>query len=218
MSLVSFEGSLHQAIEFVFGSIFICETIDLAKTIAFSELKRICVTIDGDVVDPCGALIGGYHSPNSAILSVYSELIQAKRELEKGELQIHEIQEKMRSHSDQGRPKINLKGKIENHRFRIDLLKKKDEEIPKIFEEDIEQKRLKQEELCSYLRFLQKRNEEIQSEMKELELENQKLEEKPEETMVFLRKMKEKQKGSIRNSERIIRDKRGIGSNRRRTE
>lgn len=41
--------------EYVFGDVFVCKNIDIAKRVTFDQriLKR-CVTLDGDSTDPRG--------------------------------------------------------------------------------------------------------------------------------------------------------------------
>lgn len=44
--------------EYVFGDVFICKNIDIAKRVTFDQriLKR-CVTLDGDSTDPRGKFL-----------------------------------------------------------------------------------------------------------------------------------------------------------------
>lgn len=60
LSLVCYESELHKAMEWVFGTSFVCKDMDVAKTVAFhKDVSRKCVTLDGDVFDPAGTLTGG---------------------------------------------------------------------------------------------------------------------------------------------------------------
>lgn len=60
LSLISYDKEVHNAMQWVFGSVFICKDMDSAKKVAFhpSIMKRT-VTLDGDVMDPAGTLSGG---------------------------------------------------------------------------------------------------------------------------------------------------------------
>lgn len=60
LSLVEYKPELQKAMEFVFGTTFVCNNMDNAKKVAFD--KRIMtrtVTLGGDVFDPHGTLSGG---------------------------------------------------------------------------------------------------------------------------------------------------------------
>lgn len=60
LSLVEYKPELQKAMEFVFGTTFVCNNMDNAKKVAFD--KRIMtrtVTLGGDVFDPQGTLSGG---------------------------------------------------------------------------------------------------------------------------------------------------------------
>lgn len=46
--------------EFVFGDAFICRDKYVAEKVAFHKrIKRVCITLDGDVYNPFGTLSGG---------------------------------------------------------------------------------------------------------------------------------------------------------------
>ncbi|XP_042214594.1 structural maintenance of chromosomes protein 2-like [Homarus americanus] len=60
LSLVCYDHDLHKAMEWVFGSSFICHDMDVAKQVTFNKnIMRKSVTLDGDVFDPAGTLTGG---------------------------------------------------------------------------------------------------------------------------------------------------------------
>lgn len=79
LSLVEYKPELQKAMEFVFGTTFVCNNMDNAKKVAFD--KRIMtrtVTLGGDVFDPHGTLSGGMfyiHCVNSSVVnSLYLSL------------------------------------------------------------------------------------------------------------------------------------------------
>lgn len=60
LSLVEYKPELQKAMEFVFGTTFVCDNMDNAKKVAFD--KRIMtrtVTLGGEIFDPHGTLSGG---------------------------------------------------------------------------------------------------------------------------------------------------------------
>lgn len=60
LSLVGYEEELKAAMEYVFGSSFVCKNMDLAKKVTFNEnIMKRSVTLEGDSFDPAGTLTGG---------------------------------------------------------------------------------------------------------------------------------------------------------------
>ena len=62
IDLVDFDPELTKAIEFVFGSVFVCANLDAANALAFNSdrsVSKLCVTLQGDKVNPGGELSGG---------------------------------------------------------------------------------------------------------------------------------------------------------------
>lgn len=70
LSLVSFDGSVAAAMDFVFGSTFVCDTKDAANMVAFDRrLGHRAVTLEGDVYEPSGTLSGGSAPSSGDILT-----------------------------------------------------------------------------------------------------------------------------------------------------
>ncbi|ELK26478.1 Structural maintenance of chromosomes protein 2 [Myotis davidii] len=90
LSLVEYKPELQKAMEFVFGTTFVCDNMDNAKKVAFD--KRIMtrtVTRGGEVFDPHGTLSGGARSQAASILTKFQELkdVQDKLRIKENELQ-----------------------------------------------------------------------------------------------------------------------------------
>lgn len=57
---MGYEADLRKAMEYVFGSTLVCDTLDNAKKVAFDrQVMTKTVTLGGDVFDPQGTLSGG---------------------------------------------------------------------------------------------------------------------------------------------------------------
>ncbi len=60
LSLVGYESELRKAMEYVFGTTLVCDSLDNAKKVAFDKgVSTKTVTLGGDVFDPQGTLTGG---------------------------------------------------------------------------------------------------------------------------------------------------------------
>lgn len=69
MSLIKYDKKLYKAMAYVFGGVLICKDIKVAKTLAFDpNVRRKCVTLGGDVVDPSGVLSGGAAARGGSLL------------------------------------------------------------------------------------------------------------------------------------------------------
>ena len=64
---VQFERTVEPAMQFVFGSSFVCPDVQTASQLAFtSTIARRAVTLDGDVIDPHGTMEGGVSAQQQA--------------------------------------------------------------------------------------------------------------------------------------------------------
>ena len=60
LTLVGYAENVQEAIEFVFGSTLVCESLEVAQKVAFSPNVRVrTATVGGEVVEPSGVLEGG---------------------------------------------------------------------------------------------------------------------------------------------------------------
>nr|XP_057941662.1 structural maintenance of chromosomes protein 2 [Doryrhamphus excisus] len=129
LSLVGYESDVRKAMEYVFGSTMVCDTLDNAKRVAFD--KRVMtktVTLGGDIFDPQGTLSGGARSQSASVLSSLQEVKQVQSDLNVKEAQLREIEQQLAS----------LKGTADKHR----QLKQQHE--LKVEEEQILQAKLQQ--------------------------------------------------------------------------
>ncbi len=98
LSLVIAESNVMNAIEYVFGSAFICEDKDAACTVAFdSRIGCKAVTVDGDVYEPSGTLSGGSSASGSSILSRLCEYNKLRSEYDRLEKTLRQKRESLES-------------------------------------------------------------------------------------------------------------------------
>uniref|UniRef100_A0A8D3CCD5 Structural maintenance of chromosomes protein n=1 Tax=Scophthalmus maximus TaxID=52904 RepID=A0A8D3CCD5_SCOMX len=129
LSLVGYESDLRKAMEYVFGSTLVCDTLDNAKRVAFDrQVMTKTVTLGGDIFDPQGTLSGGARSQAASVLTSLQELKEVQDHLREKEAQLHNIERQLTS----------LKGTAEKYR----QLKQQHE--LKVEEEQILQAKLQQ--------------------------------------------------------------------------
>jgi structural maintenance of chromosome 2 len=82
LSLIGYEDEVNAAMEYVFGSTFICDDASTAKGVTFNPAVRMkSVTLDGDVYDPSGTLSGGSAPQSSGVLVTLQKLNELTAEL-----------------------------------------------------------------------------------------------------------------------------------------
>ncbi|KAI4323792.1 hypothetical protein L6164_023370 [Bauhinia variegata] len=82
LSLVGYVEELESAMEHVFGSTFVCKTIDAAKEVAFNQETRTqSVTLEGDIFQPSGLLTGGSRKGGGDLLRQLYALAEAESKL-----------------------------------------------------------------------------------------------------------------------------------------
>uniref|UniRef100_A0A8C9YE68 Structural maintenance of chromosomes protein n=1 Tax=Sander lucioperca TaxID=283035 RepID=A0A8C9YE68_SANLU len=129
LSLVGYESDLRKAMEYVFGSTLVCDTLDNAKKVAFDkQVMTKTVTLGGDIFDPQGTLTGGARSQSASVLSSLQELKEVRDNLNDKEAQLQDTERQLAS----------LKGTAEKYR----QLKQQSE--LKVEEEQILQAKLQQ--------------------------------------------------------------------------
>uniref|UniRef100_A0A3Q3GW16 Structural maintenance of chromosomes protein n=1 Tax=Labrus bergylta TaxID=56723 RepID=A0A3Q3GW16_9LABR len=98
LSLVGYESDLRKAMEYVFGSTLVCDTLDNAKRVAFDrQVMTKTVTLGGDIFDPQGTLSGGARSQSASVLSSLQELKEVRDNLNESEAQLQEIERQLSS-------------------------------------------------------------------------------------------------------------------------
>ncbi|XP_034044489.1 structural maintenance of chromosomes protein 2 [Thalassophryne amazonica] len=98
LSLVGYEADLRKAMEYVFGSTLVCDTLDNAKKVAFDkQVMTKTVTLGGDIFDPQGTLSGGARSQSASLLSSLQELKEVRDSLNDKEAQLQETERQLAS-------------------------------------------------------------------------------------------------------------------------
>ncbi|EFB18880.1 hypothetical protein PANDA_014755, partial [Ailuropoda melanoleuca] len=126
LSLVEYNPELQKAMEFVFGTTFVCNNMDNAKKVAFD--KRIMtrtVTLGGDVFDPHGTLSGGARSQAASILTKFQELKDVQDELRIKENKLLALDEELAGLKNTAEKYRQLKQQWEMKTEEADLLQTK---------------------------------------------------------------------------------------------
>lgn len=77
LSLLNYDKHLQPAMEYIFGNVFICKDLNVARQITFHDrIRRRCVTLEGDVTDPSGTLSGGARQKTASVLLQLVEITE----------------------------------------------------------------------------------------------------------------------------------------------
>ncbi len=80
LELVGYDAEVEAAMKYTFGSSLICESLAVAKSVAFHKgVRTRTVTLEGDSFEPQGTLTGGSKSPLGSVLAKLRQLEDAKR-------------------------------------------------------------------------------------------------------------------------------------------
>jgi chromosome segregation protein len=166
--LISYDKKYASAIDHIFGDTIIVENLGVARDIGIGSIRM--VTLDGDLIEPTGAMVGGYYEKKEifGVDKEIGEYMQAKRDLAEEinflRVEIEQIAKKIEE----------LKKMEEKEDKEIALL----EEERVRLEEDIEELKNKRKELYEQRILLQNKinKTKIRAAKLEAELENYRLE------------------------------------------
>uniref|UniRef100_A0A8C2CA80 Structural maintenance of chromosomes protein n=1 Tax=Cyprinus carpio TaxID=7962 RepID=A0A8C2CA80_CYPCA len=129
LSLVGYESELRKAMEYVFGTTLVCDSLDNAKKVAFDKgVSTKTVTLGGDVFDPQGTLTGGARAQTASVLSKLAEVKDIQDSLRAKEAELTAVESELSS----------LKGTAEKYRQLKQQLDLKTEEA-RILETKLQQ-------------------------------------------------------------------------------
>ncbi|CAH1243955.1 SMC2 [Branchiostoma lanceolatum] len=98
LSLVGYEDEVKAAVNYVFGSTLVCDTLDNAKKVTFDKkVMTRSVTLDGDVFEPSGVLSGGAQKKTESILAKLNEYKSANEELQEKQQQLGAVEKELQA-------------------------------------------------------------------------------------------------------------------------
>ncbi|ACV24686.1 chromosome segregation protein SMC [Methanocaldococcus fervens] len=189
IDLVEFDEKYRKIFEYVFGNTVVVENIDIAKELAKKYRKVRFVTLDGDVIEPSGVMVGGTFKSRAKIkvdvdLSklnrIADEIIAIEGELRNIKEEIERLNEIIRKSSAK-------KMEIENT---LEIIKKNEMRRREIVEKNnikIKELELKNKEILDELEELKINKEEILDKINEIESKINELIEKRERIMKELK-------------------------------
>ncbi|KAK2653531.1 hypothetical protein Ddye_013387 [Dipteronia dyeriana] len=148
LSLVGYSDELKTAMEYVFGSTFVCKNTDVAKEVAFNRDTRTpSVTLDGDIFQPSGLLTGGSRRGGGDLLRQLHRLADAESNLLIHQKRLSEIELKISGLLPLQKKFTDLKAQLELKLYDLSLFQGRVEqnehhklsEVIKKIEEELEE-------------------------------------------------------------------------------
>lgn len=99
LSLVGSENEVRKAMEYVFGSTLVCNTMEKAKQVAFDVYVRT-VTLDGEIFDPAGTLTGGAQSRQAPVLAELMAIKDARSNVHHAKNELTVVEDQLRKIKD----------------------------------------------------------------------------------------------------------------------
>lgn len=101
LDLVTFDDKYRPALELIFGNVLVCANIDIAMKLAYDpQIRKKCVTVDGDVVDPGGTQFGGARQTNYTIYELAEDYLRDKRRFAELDQKCKNTDQRIRQLSD----------------------------------------------------------------------------------------------------------------------
>lgn len=122
LSLIDYDDSVADAMNYVFGSTLIVPDLDTAKTVTFDRsVLRKSVTYDGDVMAPAGTMSGGSRPSNGAILTRMAELREAQAALDAAEAELDTVNTELNNLRKSAAAYKKLSSALELKRHEVEL-------------------------------------------------------------------------------------------------
>ncbi|XP_044253418.1 structural maintenance of chromosomes protein 2 [Tribolium madens] len=97
LDYLSYDKKMQSVMEHIFGNVFICKDMSVARRVAFdNRIRRKCVTLDGDIVDPAGTLTGGSREQTESVLKQLDSIQQIEQQLSAKEHEFEKIESEIR--------------------------------------------------------------------------------------------------------------------------
>ena len=126
IDLIEYDDDLRPAMEHIFGNILVCADLEMANKVAFNDrVKKLCVTLKGDKVDPGGMLSGGSLSNQGSTLMHVAELMKVKAELAAKATEVEEAESEMKILSATAKKYNQLNHDLETKRVELERIQER---------------------------------------------------------------------------------------------
>jgi structural maintenance of chromosome 2 len=126
LELIGYDEELEKAMQYAFGTSFVCNDSATAKKLAFhKDVASRCVTLDGDDFNPSGTLTGGSRNQTNAILSQLHALAEQEAKLAKHTSKLRDLSAKMDDLNKEKSQFAKVKNEVDLKEHSLELLRKR---------------------------------------------------------------------------------------------
>jgi chromosome segregation protein len=131
-NLIKFDSKFANAVEFVFGNTLVVETLDAARAIGIGRARM--VTLDGDLVERSGAMVGGYYARIPRLATARDEIEEYQKlkrrleeEIETFSKEVRELEAKLKEYekSEEIKEFVDLEKLKVDSEQELDVLRQK---------------------------------------------------------------------------------------------
>lgn len=126
LELVGYDEELRVAMQYTFGSSFVCKDTATAKQLAFhKDIASRCVTLDGDDFNPSGTLTGGSRNKSNCILSHLHALAQYETDLKAHQMTLSDLSFQLAAINKEKAQYIQVKKEVDIKAHSLELLQRR---------------------------------------------------------------------------------------------
>lgn len=126
LSLVGYEDEVARAMEYVFGTTLVCDSLATARTVTFNKKVMVkSVTLDGDAFDPQGTLSGGSRSNRGSVLLQLSKLRELRMKVDELSQSISEGKKKLAGWDQAAKMYSKVSEKLDLAKHELGLVKER---------------------------------------------------------------------------------------------
>ncbi|KAI5966920.1 SMC2 [Candida pseudojiufengensis] len=176
INLVEYDPKIQKAMQYVFGTTFICADPDAAKKVTFDpQIRTRSITIEGDTYDPEGNVSGGSRRFNSSILLILRDYNKVLKKLNGIEEELKYLQNEITSWENTMKATAGMRKEIEMDKYEL----------------SIQERKLESNQASSILKLNEQRTKEIEALKNEIETNKKNCESYEEEIKQIEKDIKE---------------------------
>lgn len=124
LDLIRYDPSLRTVMEYVFGRVFICRDMTVAKQVTYHRsIMTSSITLEGDQLNAEGTLSGGAQQQQTPILEMVAEHKEFSKRLDAKRAELRRIQDEINNIQATATQYNNLKRQLEAANYELESIK-----------------------------------------------------------------------------------------------
>ena len=175
LNLIEYDQNIYKAMQYVFGTTFICADPDAAKKVTFDpQVRTRSITIEGDTYDPEGNISGGSRRNNTALLLALKDYNKVLKQLNVVDDELYQVKEEVDKWEKSMKATSGMRKVIEMKKYELSLLQRKlENNQASSFLKSNEEKKQEMENLSNEILQLEKDCVQFTKEIKQIERDMQ---------------------------------------------